>query len=173
MSLYQAFNRSVEQGRTVERSNVINMEIARDEAIMARIQLVERGLEAITVLSHRIAGLEARLMSAEKSLANYSGNWGDDYIKNLGAGLNADPVEKVEGPKFEIPDDLMYNRTNYTQKPANKTPDKVARRWAIWKAQYESGMKILQIAKMWGCDHGSVAYARSKNWQASTGWHSR
>lgn len=170
MSLYQAFNRSVEQGRTVERSNVINMEIARDEAIMARIKLVERGLEAITVLSHRIAGLEARLMSAEKNMA---GSWGDDYMKGLSAGLNADPVEKVEGPKFEIPEDLMYNRTNYTQKPANKTPDKVARRWAIWKAQYESGMKILQIAKMWGCDHGSVAYARSKNWQASTGWHSR
>jgi len=170
MSLYQAFNRSVEQGRTAERSNVVNLELARDEAIMARIKLVERGLEAITVLSHRIAGMEARIASLT---VNTAGSWGDNYIKNLSAGVNADPVEKVEGPKFDIPEDLNFDRSNYTKKPANKTPDKVARRWAIWKAQHESGMRILQIAKMWGCDHGSILYARSKNWKASTGWHRR
>lgn len=168
--MYQAFNRSVEQGRTVGRSNVVNLDLAKDEAIMERIRAVERSLESITVLSHRIAGMEAKIASI---MTEKTGNWGDTYIRNLGAGINADPVEKIEGPQFEIPKDLSYDRSNYAQKPKNKAPDKVARRWAIWKAQYESGMRMLQIAKMWGCDHGSVAYARSKNWKASTGWHKR
>ena len=172
MSMYTAFNRSIEEGRTVERTTTssVSMEIARGEALATRIKALEQKAESMLVLSHRIAVLEARIVTLEKFTA---GRWGDDYFVRLSANLSVDPVEKIEGPKFDIPSDLTYNRTNYNQRPSNKTPDKVSRRWAIWKAQYESGMKMLHIAKSWGCDNGTIRYARSKNWQASTGWASK
>ena len=57
MSMYTAFNRSIEEGRTVERTTTssVSMEIARGEALATRIKALEQKAEATLVLSHRIA----------------------------------------------------------------------------------------------------------------------
>ena len=48
----------------------------------------------------------------------------------------------------------------------NRTPDVVAKRWGLWRIQYQQGYTTHQIARAWGCNRSTIEYARDKGWKA-------
>jgi hypothetical protein len=48
----------------------------------------------------------------------------------------------------------------------NRTSAIVAKRWGLWKIQYQQGYTTHQIARAWGCNRSTIEYARDKGWRA-------
>jgi hypothetical protein len=176
MSLLKAFERNLERGPQFESTSlkgVINAEIVREQATRSRLDALEKQLDTIMVLTHRVNDIEKRLGSAVKNFNDYAdiAKRLQKYFVDLSINVAIDPVQMMpERATIPIPDELKYKGSN-SSKPANRSADIVQRRWTIWKAQYDSGMSINEIAKDWGCDHGSILYAKSRGWRSSgKGW---
>jgi len=176
MSLLKAFERNLDRGPQFEVSSlkgVVNADIIREQATSSRLDALEKQLDTIMVLTHRVNDLEKRLGSAVKNFNDYAdiAKSLQKYFVDLSINVAIDPVQMMpERATIPIPDELKYKGSN-SSKPANRSADIVQRRWTIWKAQYESGMSINEIAKDWGCDHGSILYAKSRGWRSSgKGW---
>jgi hypothetical protein len=176
MSLLKAFERNLERGPQFESTNlkgVINAEIVREQATRSRLDALEKQLDTIMVLTHRVNDIEKRLGSAVKNFNDYAdiAKRLQKYFVDLSINVAIDPVQMMpERATIPIPDELKYKGSN-SSKPANRSADIVQRRWTIWKAQYDSGMSINEIARDWGCDHGSILYAKSRGWRSSgKGW---
>lgn len=176
MSLLKAFERNLDRGPQFEVSSlkgVVNADIIREQATSSRLDALEKQLDTIMVLTHRVNDLEKRLGSAVKNFNDYAdiAKRLQKYFVDLSINVAIDPVQMMpERATIPIPDELKYKGSN-SSKPANRSADIVQRRWTIWKAQYESGMSINEIAKDWGCDHGSILYAKSRGWRSSgKGW---
>jgi hypothetical protein len=176
MSLLKAFERNLERGPQFESTSlkgVINAEIVREQATRSRLDALEKHLDTIMVLTHRVNDLEKRLGGAVKNFNDYAdiAKRIQKYFVDLSINVAIDPVQMMpERATIPIPDELKYKGSN-SSKPANRSADIVQRRWTIWKAQYDSGMSINEIAKDWGCDHGSILYAKSRGWRSSgKGW---
>jgi hypothetical protein len=176
MSLLKAFERNLERGPQFEVSSlkgVVNADIIREQATSSRLDALEKQLDTIMVLTHRVNDLEKRLGGAVKNFNDYAdiAKRIQKYFVDLSINVAIDPVQMMpERATIPIPDELKYKGSN-SSKPANRSADIVQRRWTIWKAQYESGMSINDIAKDWGCDHGSILYAKSRGWRSSgKGW---
>jgi hypothetical protein len=176
MSLLKAFERNLDRGPQFEVSSlkgVVNADIIREQATSSRLDALEKQLDTIMVLTHRVNDLEKRLGSAVKNFNDYAdiAKRLQKYFVDLSINVAIDPVQMMpERATIPIPDELKYKGSN-SSKPANRSADIVQRRWTIWKAQYESGMSINEIARDWGCDHGSILYAKSRGWRSSgKGW---
>ena len=176
MSLLKAFERNLERGPQFESTSlkgVINAEIVREQATRSRLDALEKQLDTIMVLTHRVNDIEKRLGSAVKNFNDYAdiAKRLQKYFVDLSINVAIDPVQMMpERATIPIPDELKYKGSN-SSKPANRSADIVQRRWTIWKAQYDSGMSINEIARDWGCDHGSILYAKSRGWRSSgKGW---
>lgn len=176
MSLLKAFERNLERGPQFEVSSlkgVVNADIIREQATSSRLDALEKQLDTIMVLTHRVNDLEKRLGGAIKNFNDYAdiAKRIQKYFVDLSINVAIDPVQMMpERATIPIPDELKY-KGGASSKPANRSADIVQRRWTIWKAQYESGMSINDIAKDWGCDHGSILYAKSRGWRSSgKGW---
>lgn len=72
---------------------------------------------------------------------------------------------KAPIPPVEVPTDLRLIPGKRGKK-ANRTDEVVQRRWEIWKMQFEAGIPLNAIARAWNCDHGTICYAKKKNWIA-------
>ncbi|NBW20727.1 MAG: hypothetical protein EBR82_73460 [Caulobacteraceae bacterium] len=48
----------------------------------------------------------------------------------------------------------------------NRTPDVVAKRWGLWRIQYQQGYTTHQIARAWGCNRSTIEYARDNGWRS-------
>jgi hypothetical protein len=176
MSLLKAFERNLDRGPQFEVSSlkgVVNADIIREQATSSRLDALEKQLDTIMVLTHRVNDLEKRLGGAVKNFNDYAdiAKRFQKYFVDLSINVAIDPVQMMpERATIPIPDELKY-KGRTSGKPANRSADIVQRRWTIWKAQYESGMSINEIAKDWGCDHGSILYAKSRGWRSSgKGW---
>lgn len=53
------------------------------------------------------------------------------------------------------------------KKRYNRYPEAVNERWLEWKRQYESGMYLSEIARIWKVDISSVSYAKRKGFQSA------
>lgn len=176
MSLLKSFERNIDRGPQLEVKSlkgIVSADIIREQANMARLDALEKQLDTIRVLTYRVNDLDKRLEASVKNFNSYAdiAKRLQKYFVDLAIGVALDPVKMMpEREKIPIPEELKY-KAGSAGKPANRGADVVQRRWTIWKAQYESGMKVLDIAKDWGCDHGSVLYAKSRNWQSTgKGW---
>ena len=68
-------------------------------------------------------------------------------------------------PIMDVPKDLMPTLGKFRAR-SNRTSEVVAKRWALWKIQYEAGHSFSEIARAWGCDHSTINYAFRKNFNA-------
>jgi hypothetical protein len=66
---------------------------------------------------------------------------------------------------LDIPRELRPTFGKYRAR-GNRSHNTVQKRWGIWKAQYESGLTVKEIAHAWGCHHSSIVNAKSKNFTA-------
>ncbi len=174
MSLLKSFERNLERGTQYESPSrgIVTADIVREQAMGLRLDTLEKQLDTIMVLTLRVNDLEKRLGSAVKNFNDYAGiaKRIQKYFVDLSINVAIDPVQMMpERATIPIPDELKYKAG--ASKPANRSADIVQRRWTIWQAQYESGMSISQIGRDWGCDHGTILYAKSRGWRSSgKGW---
>jgi hypothetical protein len=63
---------------------------------------------------------------------------------------------------LDIPKELVVTYGKYRAR-GNRKYDVVKKRWAIWKAQYNSGLSLTNIAKAWGCHHTTILNAVNRN----------
>ena len=175
MSLLKAFERNIDRGPQFEVKSlrgVVNAELIREQATLARLEhlekISEKYTDIINVITSRVNDLEKRLEASVKNFNAYAdvSKRIQKYYVDLSVAMALDPVQVVERERIVIPEELKYKRGD-KGKPHNRNADAVQRRWTIWKAQYETGMSVNQIAKDWDCDHGSILYAKSKNWEST------
>jgi hypothetical protein len=180
MSLLKAFERNIDRGPQFEVKSlrgVVSADLIREQATIARLESLEKKTERHTditqVVTSRLNELEKRLEASIKNFNTYAdvSKGMHKYYVDLAVALALDPIKVVERECVTIPDELKYQKGE-KGKPHNRGADIVQRRWTIWKTQYETGMSISEIARAWECDHGSILYAKSKNWKATgKGWH--
>lgn len=179
MSLLKSFERNLERGTQYEATSrgIVNADIIREQAMGLRLDALEKQLDTIMVLSHRLNDLEQRLGAAVKNFNSYAdiAKRIQKYFVDLSINVAIDPVQMMpERLVIPIPSELRYKAgasKGQSSKPANRSANIVQRRWTIWKAQHESGMSINQIGKDWGCNHGTILYAKSRGWRSSgKGW---
>jgi len=83
---------------------------------------------------------------------------------NMGKVTAYDCVKDLM-PIMDVPKDLMPTPGKFRARK-NRTSEVVAKRWALWKIQYEAGHSFSEIARAWGCDHSTINYAFRKNFNA-------
>ena len=116
---------------------------------------------ALPATIYRVSEVEKRLKELEDSLK---------YINQIIHTLRSDMiVNKAIGKEpevlIDIPEELKMKRRSRSGSPrGNRRHDTVKKRWAIWKIQYDSGRSMKSIADEWDCDHSSISYARSREW---------
>ena len=137
--------------------------------------------EAAQVLSDRVGTtennirvLEARLVAAVQSIQQLRHEITLGRIertrKNRGiaervvAGIR-DEREIVVPPRLAITKPKIKKGARRSG-GGNRTPDVVAKRWGLWRIQYQQGYTTHQIARAWGCNRSTIEYARDKGWKA-------
>ena len=119
---------------------------------------------ALPATIYRVGEAEKRLKELESKV---------ETLTQIIASVRADSMVSKEIsqkvlPTFEIPKDLMMTRSARNgSKRGNRKHEVVKKRWAFWKTQYDAGLTISEIAHQWGCDHGSVCYAKARKWNPS------
>ena len=133
------------------------------------------------VLADRIAStegnikmLEARLVAAVQSIQQLRHEITIGRIertrKNRGiaervvAGIR-DEREIVVPPRLAITKPKIKKGARRSG-GGNRTPDVVAKRWGLWRIQYQQGYTTHQIARAWGCNRSTIEYARDKGWRS-------
>ena len=137
--------------------------------------------EATQVLAERLSStegtvktLEARLVAAVQSIQQLRHEITLGRVertrKNRGiaervvAGIR-DEREIVVPPRLAITRPKMKKGARRSG-GGNRTPDVVAKRWGLWRIQYQQGYTTHQIARAWGCNRSTIEYARDKGWRS-------
>jgi hypothetical protein len=116
---------------------------------------------ALPATIYRVSELEKRTKELEdnlKALNQIIYTLRSDIIVNKALG------KQPELP-IGVPEELKMKRRTRSGSPrGNRRHETVKKRWSLWKIQYESGMSMKSIANEWDCDHSSISYARSREW---------
>jgi hypothetical protein len=116
---------------------------------------------ALPATIYRVNELEKRTKELEESIKSVNQilhTLRSDILVNNTIGKQTEPSPYI------TEDIMMKRRTRQGWKRGNRKHETVKKRWAIWKIQYESGRSMKNIAEEWDCDHSSISYARSKEW---------
>lgn len=70
-----------------------------------------------------------------------------------------------------IPDDLRLVKLKGQRQKRNRPYHIVQKRWALWKEQLKTGISVNALAKAWGCDHGTILFAKKRNFTARKAWN--
>ena len=156
--------------------------------MMLDTQMLESGIAALSV---RLRSVEAKLEGFEERI-RIRENLEKDAPKRLSPEMATamasqlspicDKIARIEAqmalkqrlsltealpPTIEVPQDLrMIPGKN--GKKQNRTAEVVQRRWHIWQMQHSAGIPLNAIARAWGCDHGSICYAKAQGWKVGT-----
>jgi len=116
---------------------------------------------ALPATIYRVSELEKRTKELEDNLKSVNQilyTLRSDIVVNKAIG-------KQQELHIDIPDELKMTRRTRSGSPrGNRRHDTVKKRWGLWKIQYESGRSMKSIADEWDCDHSSISYARSRQW---------
>ena len=117
---------------------------------------------------HRVKMCEDKLREFEQMVSTLTSTMAQNRAELASKGL----ASLVMGTTthLDIPRELRPTFGKYRAR-GNRSHNTVQKRWGIWKAQYESGLTVKEIAHAWGCHHSSIVNAKSKNFTArkSTG----
>lgn len=70
-----------------------------------------------------------------------------------------------------IPDDLRLVKLKGQRQKRNRAYHIVQKRWNLWKEQLKTGISVNALAKAWGCDHGTILFAKKRNFTARKAWN--
>ena len=117
---------------------------------------------------HRVKLCEEKIAQFEQMVSTLTSQMAHNRSELASKGL-ANLVMGTTTP-LDIPRELRPTFGRYRAR-GNRSHNTVQKRWGIWKAQYESGLTVKEIANAWGCHHSSIVNAKSKNFTArkSTG----
>lgn len=115
---------------------------------------------AVPILTERITSLQSTVHNLQSLMFKLERDF-QTYAKATQA-LAEQLKSEVHIRSNYLPAFTKNGRKKYT-----RFVEAVKDRWGEWKRQYESGMRIYQIARTWGVNHESVRYAYSKNWTPS------
>lgn len=94
-----------------------------------------------------------------------------NQIKSCMVLKHSVPNEEGKIANIVVPEELSYAKgkkfkkgNRFFRATTNKNSEIVARRWALWKQQYNAGIPASVIARAWGCDHTTILNARDMNW---------
>ena len=154
--------------------------------MMLDTQMLESGIAALSIrlkaVEDRVNSFEERVGIKEQLMKDSNKRLSPEMATLLASQLSplCDKVARIEAemglkqrltltkalaPTIEVPQDLRM-LPGKKGKKQNRTAEVVQRRWEIWRMQHEAGIPMNAIARAWGCDHGSICYARSKGWKA-------
>ena len=148
-------------------------------------QMLESGIAALSIrlkaVETKLESFEERVGIKERLIKEANKRITPEMAQELASQLSplCDKVARIEAemglkqrltltkalaPTIEVPQDLRMIPGKRGKKQ-NRTAEVVQRRWEIWRMQHEAGIPMNAIARAWGCDHGSICYARSKGWK--------
>lgn len=113
-------------------------------------------------LVYRVKALEDKIVDQANQITTLASQIAQNRTEM--ALKEAKEVEEGITTRLQIPEDLMPTIGKYRARK-NRSYEIVKKRWALWKVQMESGLSQNQIAKAWGCDHGSISYAKKRNFE--------
>jgi len=109
---------------------------------------------------HRVKMCEDRIREFEQMVTTLTAQMAHNRAELASKGL-ANLVMGTTTP-LDIPKELVPTYGKYRAR-GNRKYDVVKKRWAIWKAQYNSGLSLTNIAKAWGCHHTTILNAVNRN----------
>jgi len=109
---------------------------------------------------HRVKMCEDRIREFEQMVTTLTAQMAHNRAELASKGL-ASLVMGTTTP-LDIPKELVPTYGKYRAR-GNRKYDVVKKRWAIWKAQYNSGLSLTNIAKAWGCHHTTILNAVNRN----------
>ena len=128
---------------------------------------------ALPATIYRVGELEKKLEQLMQKIDTSSNALGAQItqIKSCMVLKHSVPNEEGTIANIVVPEELSYSKGKKFKKgktmcraTANKKCEVVARRWALWKEQYNAGIPPSVIARAWGCDHSTILNARDMNW---------
>jgi hypothetical protein len=114
----------------------------------------------ITAMAHQSLQDRINIRAFEQKLQER-----EKYFKTLSEKLackQAQAVIQEVTPDLVVPKHLK-KACGVGSGKMNKRYEVIKKRYALWKLQYESGFSMVQIARAWKCDHGSIAHAKRNN----------
>lgn len=79
--------------------------------------------------------------------------------------------EKTLDSPLVIPDDLRLVKLKGQRQKRNRPYHVVQKRWSLWEEQLKTGISVNALAKAWGCDHGTILFAKKRNFKARKAWN--
>ena len=70
-----------------------------------------------------------------------------------------------------IPDELRLVKQKGQRQKRNKQYHVVQKRWSLWQEQLKTGISVNALAKAWECDHGTILFAKKRNFTARKAWN--
>lgn len=70
-----------------------------------------------------------------------------------------------------VPSELRTIKIKGQRQKRNRPYHIVKKRWALWKEQLKTGISVNALAKAWDCDHGSILFAKKRNFTARKAWN--
>lgn len=124
---------------------------------------------ALPAAIHRITMLEKERDEFNKKLTALYATMGQIRTElALGGAL---VKEKTLDTPIVVPDDLrLINKQGQRQKK-NRAYHVVQKRWNLWAEQLKTGISVNALAKAWGCDHGTILFAKKRNFTARKAWN--
>jgi hypothetical protein len=128
---------------------------------------------ALPATIYRVAELEKKIEELMQKIDTSNNSLGAQItqIKSCMVLKHSVPNEEGRIANIVVPEELSYSKGKKFKKgntmcraTANKNSEIVARRWALWKDQYNAGIPASVIARAWGCDHTTILNARDMNW---------
>jgi len=129
---------------------------------------------ALPATIYRVSELEKKLEQLMLKIDTHNQTIGVqiNQIKSCMVLKHSVPNEAGNIANIIVPEELAYSKGKKFKKgktmcraTSNKKTEVVARRWALWKDQYNAGIPAAVIARAWGCDHSTILNARDMNWQ--------
>jgi len=119
---------------------------------------------ALPAAIHRIAMLEKERDEFNKKLTSLY-----DTMAQIRTELALEGrlvAKETLDSQIVIPDELRLVTKKGQKQKRNKQYHIVQKRWSLWQEQLKTGISINALSKLWGCDHGTILFAKKQNFVA-------
>jgi len=113
-------------------------------------------------LVYRVKTLEGKIAEQNTQIAMLASQIAQNKPR-MGLETASSVVEGIT-TRIEIPKELLPTIGKH-RASRNRNYETVKKRWGLWKLQFEAGMSQNQIARAWGCDHGTIHHAKNHNFE--------
>lgn len=131
---------------------------------------------ALPATIYRVGELEKKIKEIMDRIDNTSQSIGTQLKEIRACMVVKEALPTIEGKPLKeiiVPEELAIAKggkfkkgKKFYRSSTNRKAEIVARRWAMWRDQYNAGVPASVIARAWGCDHSAILNAKNKNWES-------